>query len=961
VNRAAFRRGVAMIFAVNVAAIALRAYAEGAFLASYGAGWIPVLLVSQAVAFALGTLVYDAATGRAPSATVDVAVGLGLTVAAAIAPPLVARGGPWPFAITLLTTTLGSVANVALWNTVAASVAGRDARRMLPRAGAAITAGGAVAGFAAAAVTSRLGAAAVPRLAAVVALLAVAAAIAAQRALARDGAPGMAAPPGASPGLARDHRSLLAWLALAAIAEAAIATALEFRFGAALKAAYAGGALATAVSLFHGGTHAIQLVLQALVIPRLLTSQRLPVTVAIHPALTALGSLALVIAPGFASVAALRTGEKVLRSATARTGQEVSLSALPPAPRARWKVLLRGLFTPIGAAAGALILVGIGTDVLFHPVRFAAVVTATALVLAWSLRRAARAFVAALAAPLGMRAVALGGPAAPGVDLDELRRVVDASGGPSGALAAAALYRTGGAADELAGHLAHDDPAVRRALYELATRRPHAAATAELIAAVAIEDDPTARVAGLAALAAHRAKDALAAQDAGRAADADVARAIRAARAEVGLATPAERAAIVLELVGRDGAWAARIARGDPPPGYDAAIASALAGPARGHALTAASAGGPAALAELIAALVAGDRDAAAVVADLDERQAAAVLERIGAIDRDGRAALARARAAAVAPGPLVWRLAADPDADVRAAALRSLAGHARAGRAPTVALADACLERERAALAALVAARAVGRSPLHHGELTRAIVRATRRVVSAAALTTAAAGRDPLPLLAAGRRMLDAPEPLRRRALDLFQEVATAPLPVLDLLEASLRPPTGDGDRAGLAAVDPWLAALLAGERAAHEPALAALRRCAFFDDLGGEHVEALAIAAPRRHLAAGAPLVEAGAASDAMYVVLTGHLTAAGEPALAFGPGELIGELGVLEQASRSRTVLASEPVEVLTLSTEAFTAALARWPELGGALLRTLAARCAARPSTNIDVISATWTAT
>ena len=75
-NQRAYGLGVLMIFAVNVAAIALRAYAEAAFLASYGAQWIPILLVSQAVAFAIGTLAYDAATGRAPSAAVDVAVGV---------------------------------------------------------------------------------------------------------------------------------------------------------------------------------------------------------------------------------------------------------------------------------------------------------------------------------------------------------------------------------------------------------------------------------------------------------------------------------------------------------------------------------------------------------------------------------------------------------------------------------------------------------------------------------------------------------------------------------------------------------------------------------------------------------------------------------------------------------------------------------------------------------------------
>lgn len=939
-NRAAFRYGLVMIFAINVASIALRAYAEAAFLSAYGAGWIPVLLVGQAVAFALGTLAYDAAIGRASSAAVDVAVGAAMIGAAAVAPTLIAQGGPWPFVTALTIITLGSVANVALWNTVAASVGGRDARRMLPRAGAAITAGGAVAGFAAAAVTGALGAAAVPRLGAALALAGVGAAIAAQRALGRGGAPGMAAPPGVTTTLSRDHRALVAWLAVAAIAEAAVATALEFRFGAALKARFDGDALASAVSLFHGGTHAIQLVLQVLVIPRLLTSQRQPVTVAIHPILTALGTLALVVAPGLAALAALRTGEKVLRSATARTGQEVSLSALPPRPRARWKVLLRGLFAPLGAAAGALILVGIGTDVLFHPVRFAAAVTLGSLALLWAARRAARSFLAALAAPLGMRAVALAGADDERLDRAALGRLVDASGGERGALAQAVLHRTAGAADEVVAHLAHDDPAVRAALFRLAARRPHPDAATELRAAVEIEDDTEARAAGLAALAAHRVKDAIAPLDPDAVVDAAVARAIRAARVEVGLDDAEARAAIVGELVAVDGAWAARLAADGAPPGFDQAVAAAMAGPARAQALIAASVGGATSLAALLDALIAGDRDAVSAVASLDDGPAGAVLARLDAIDRDGRAALARARAAAARPGPLLWRLAEDRDPSVRGAALRSLAGHARAGRAPTAAQAEACVERERAAAAALLAARGADLPPLHRDELARAIERAVRRVVHAAALAAAAAGRDPLPISAAGRRMLDAPEPLRRRALDLFQEVATVPPPVLDLLEAALTPPRRPGARDQIAAVDPWLAALLAGASGADQATLAALRQCRLLAELDGEHLEVLATH-PRRTYPAGAALAVAGAPADALLIVLAGAVDLDGRGSHR-GPGAACGELGLLTGAPHPRTIVATEPTEALALDAAAFEAALARWPELGSALLHTLARR-------------------
>ncbi|MEZ4400752.1 MAG: hypothetical protein R3B06_12075 [Kofleriaceae bacterium] len=51
-NRPAFLLGVLAVFAANVAAVALRAFAEAAFLGAYGPGELPLYLVSQAAAFA---------------------------------------------------------------------------------------------------------------------------------------------------------------------------------------------------------------------------------------------------------------------------------------------------------------------------------------------------------------------------------------------------------------------------------------------------------------------------------------------------------------------------------------------------------------------------------------------------------------------------------------------------------------------------------------------------------------------------------------------------------------------------------------------------------------------------------------------------------------------------------------------------------------------------------------------
>ncbi len=171
---------------------------------------------------------------------------------------------------------------------------------------------------------------------------------------------------------------------------------------------------------------------------------------------------------------------------------------------------------------------------------------------------------------------------------------------------------------------------------------------------------------------------------------------------------------------------------------------------------------------------------------------------------------------------------------------------------------------------------------------------------------------------------------------------MVSAPLPVLDLLEASLRPPTGAGAPGGVAAEEPWLAALLAGRAGDREAGVAALRQCRFFDDLAGDHVDELAAAAPRRTLAVGERLVEAGAPGDAMFAVLAGELEGTGAPPPRFGAGAMLGELALIDRAPRAMTLTAIAPTTVLVIDQPTFTRALARWPEFGGALLRTLAAR-------------------
>jgi CRP-like cAMP-binding protein len=110
-----------------------------------------------------------------------------------------------------------------------------------------------------------------------------------------------------------------------------------------------------------------------------------------------------------------------------------------------------------------------------------------------------------------------------------------------------------------------------------------------------------------------------------------------------------------------------------------------------------------------------------------------------------------------------------------------------------------------------------------------------------------------------------------------------------------------------------------------------------------------ALAEAGHVRALARGQLLFSQDDPADCVYVVCSGQvailLAAADGRELAInelGPGELFGEVGLLEGACRTATALARQPTEVLVLPGAAFLAALEAEPRALRRLLATLAAR-------------------
>lgn len=103
------------------------------------------------------------------------------------------------------------------------------------------------------------------------------------------------------------------------------------------------------------------------------------------------------------------------------------------------------------------------------------------------------------------------------------------------------------------------------------------------------------------------------------------------------------------------------------------------------------------------------------------------------------------------------------------------------------------------------------------------------------------------------------------------------------------------------------------------------------------------------RRQVRGGAPIFIEGTRSDNVIIVLAGRVKVFStardgtESVLAIrGPGALLGELSAIDEAPRSASVTALEPVELLTVGANEFTAFLRDRPRLMWLLVRMLTAR-------------------
>jgi CRP-like cAMP-binding protein len=118
-------------------------------------------------------------------------------------------------------------------------------------------------------------------------------------------------------------------------------------------------------------------------------------------------------------------------------------------------------------------------------------------------------------------------------------------------------------------------------------------------------------------------------------------------------------------------------------------------------------------------------------------------------------------------------------------------------------------------------------------------------------------------------------------------------------------------------------------------------LRDSSLFMGLSGEELYPVAEIAQASFLSAGDVVIREGDPGDALFVVARGTVQAVkGSAKLrAMGPGEVFGELALLDGAPRAATVVAETEAQLLRIPRAEFEALLDESPELARGVIRTL----------------------
>jgi CRP-like cAMP-binding protein len=131
-------------------------------------------------------------------------------------------------------------------------------------------------------------------------------------------------------------------------------------------------------------------------------------------------------------------------------------------------------------------------------------------------------------------------------------------------------------------------------------------------------------------------------------------------------------------------------------------------------------------------------------------------------------------------------------------------------------------------------------------------------------------------------------------------------------------------------------------------ETEVQSLRQVPMFREIDPARLKLLAFTSERVQFAQGQRFFSQGDAADAAYVLLAGKAdvvlnTPNGEIKVAeLAHNALVGEMGILSDAPRSATIVASEPTTALRIDKRVFLELLTQFPQMALAVMREIASR-------------------
>ena len=120
------------------------------------------------------------------------------------------------------------------------------------------------------------------------------------------------------------------------------------------------------------------------------------------------------------------------------------------------------------------------------------------------------------------------------------------------------------------------------------------------------------------------------------------------------------------------------------------------------------------------------------------------------------------------------------------------------------------------------------------------------------------------------------------------------------------------------------------------------AFLRIPLFKLMEPEALRLIAFSAETKLLRSGDVLFKEGDISDGGYLVVSGALTASGNPHGNIGAGSLIGEMALISDGPRPVTLTASEPTTVLRITRVLFRRVLEEFPQSAARLRDMIAGR-------------------